>query len=115
AALPAGPAPAPAAAVRDAIARELGRPPGAVFAGFEGEPCERGLLFQAHRAWLHGGEPVTVKLADPGPAGALDADLDALPLLRGALAGGEGPELPLGGAAADFRQWVRQQADCARE
>lgn len=109
------PATAPTAAVRELLARELGRAPALAFAEFEETPCDVGLLFQAHRARLPDGEPVTVKVARPGREEELAADLAALPLLEKALAEDEGAALDLGAAVADFQHLVRQQVDFRHE
>jgi predicted unusual protein kinase regulating ubiquinone biosynthesis (AarF/ABC1/UbiB family) len=109
------PAAAPAAAVRELLARELGRAPAFAFTEFEEAPCAAGLLYQAHRARLLDGEPVTVKVALPGREDELAAELAALPLLEKALAEDEGAALDLGAAVADYRHLVRQQADFRHE
>jgi ubiquinone biosynthesis protein len=105
----------PAAAVREVIARELGGAPAEVYRQFEEEPCAVGLLFQTHRARLTDGQAVTVKVVHPGREDEVAADLAALSLLDGVLTDEGGGDVPLGGAIADFRHTVWQQADLAHE
>jgi ubiquinone biosynthesis protein len=105
----------PVAVVGELIARELPGGPLAAYAVFEAEPCEIGLLFQAHRAQLHDGQEVTVKVVHPGREEEVAADLAALALLRGLLTDEEGAEVPLDSAIADFRHMVHQQADFVHE
>jgi ubiquinone biosynthesis protein len=107
--------PTPPAVVREMLARELSRAPAVAYRDFEEEPCEIGLLFQAHRGRLPDGQEVLVKVVHPGHEEEVAADLAALPLLRGLLTGEEGAEVPLDGALADFRHTVRQQADFVHE
>jgi ubiquinone biosynthesis protein len=109
------PTAAPAAAVRELLAREFGRAPADVFAEFEEAPCEAGLFFQAHRARLPVGEEVTVKVARPGREEELAADLAALPLLEKALAEDEDDALDLAAAVGDFRHLAQQQVDFRHE
>jgi predicted unusual protein kinase regulating ubiquinone biosynthesis (AarF/ABC1/UbiB family) len=109
------PRPTPPAAVREVLARELSQAPTVAFRRFEEEPCEVGLLFQAHRAQLPDGREVLVKIVHPDREEQVAADLAALSLLKGLLTNEEGAEVSLDGALADFRHAVRQQADFAHE
>ena len=113
--LPRGGPAAPAAVIREMVARELGRMSVVTFTAFEEEPYEIGLLYQVHRAVLTDGRPVVVKLAPPGLDEDIARDLDTLPLLRAVLAGVPEAAVPLDGLIAEFRQSVRQQDDCLRD
>jgi ubiquinone biosynthesis protein len=96
------------------IAQELGRAAAEIFPGLEEMPAEVGLLYQAHRARLPDGEPVTVKVlrpADPERA----ADLELLPLLADLFAGEAWWGWLLEGAFRDFRNTVQQGADFVHE
>jgi ubiquinone biosynthesis protein len=103
----------PRSVVRALVAQELGRPPAHVYTAFEDEPFEVGLLYQAHRAWLADGLPVTVKLAHPDREGEVAADLAALPLLRSVFTGETAAALE--SILDGFRSAVRHQADFTHE
>jgi ubiquinone biosynthesis protein len=123
--------PLPAAAVREWIAAELGRPAHAILAELEAEPCESRLLVQGHRARLADGQPVVLRFVRPGAGEAVERDLERLPQLAAAFAesargGPGGPENPgnpgdprrwhggvLGEAIADFRRSLGEGADLA--
>jgi predicted unusual protein kinase regulating ubiquinone biosynthesis (AarF/ABC1/UbiB family) len=105
----------PAASVRALLTKELGRTPAEVYATFEERPCEVGLLFQSHCASLRRGEPVTVKIVDPGREERLAADLASLALLEHALGGEAELGTRLEGVIADFRHTVHQQSDLRHE
>jgi ubiquinone biosynthesis protein len=70
--------PQPPATIREAVARELGRPTEHVFSSFDPEPVAAASIAQVHRARLHDGTEVAVKVQYPGISGLIDADLDAL-------------------------------------
>ena len=78
--------PQPYATVREALVRELGRPPEEVFSGFDREPVAAASIAQVHRASLRDGREVAVKVQYPGIAGLVEADLGALEAIFGALA-----------------------------
>jgi ubiquinone biosynthesis protein len=105
----------PAAAVAELITRELGRPPLEVFCAFEEAPFASCLLSQAHRAWLPGGHPVTVKLLRPGVRGCAARDVELLPLLKVALVGRVGSEQALEDASEDFRAALGRKCDLLAE
>ncbi|HEY1381557.1 MAG TPA: AarF/UbiB family protein [Gemmataceae bacterium] len=113
--LAGGPPPVPPDAVRGLIDAELGRPLGEWFSAFDPEPCERGLLVQAHRAWLRSGEPVVVTVAPPGRSEDMAPDLATLSLFREVLAGETEAGLTLDTAVTDFRRAVQDQADLPRQ
>jgi predicted unusual protein kinase regulating ubiquinone biosynthesis (AarF/ABC1/UbiB family) len=74
------------AAIREAVARELGHPPQAVFSSFDREPVAAASIAQVHRARLREGWEVAVKVQYPGISGLIEADLDALETIFDAVA-----------------------------
>jgi predicted unusual protein kinase regulating ubiquinone biosynthesis (AarF/ABC1/UbiB family) len=68
----------PYEAVSRMVIEELGRPPEEAFQRFEREPMAAASLGQVHRAVLHDGREVAVKVQYPGIAAALTSDLDNL-------------------------------------
>lgn len=70
--------PAPAAEVEALLTDALGASPHTVFAKFEVEPVAAASMAQVHRAWLHSGQPVAVKVQRPGIRASVERDLDIL-------------------------------------
>jgi ubiquinone biosynthesis protein len=68
--------PVPWTMVRDLLAAELGAPADEVFTQFEQQPLAAASIGQVHRATLHSGEQVVVKVQRPGITTVLDRDLD---------------------------------------
>jgi len=64
--------------VAEQIERELGGPPETVFASFEREPIAAASIGQVHRAVLHSGEHVVVKVQRPNIQQMIHSDLDLL-------------------------------------
>ena len=114
-AIPDHAAPLPPSAVADLIARELGRPPLDLFGAFEGVPFASCLLTQTHRAWLPGGQPVTVKLLRPTFEDCAARDAELLPLLKVALVGLVGNDRALDDAVGDFRTALERKSDLLAE
>ncbi|MFJ6516310.1 ABC1 kinase family protein [Streptomyces sp. NPDC091406] len=71
-------APEPWDAVEQVLTEELGAPPGKVFAGFDREPLAAGSIAQVHRARLHSGEQVAVKVQRSAARSIVVDDLDIL-------------------------------------
>jgi predicted unusual protein kinase regulating ubiquinone biosynthesis (AarF/ABC1/UbiB family) len=67
--------PEPFEVIRGAIERELGKPLEAVFQSFEPQPIAAASLAQVHRAVLHDGRVVAVKVQYPNIERLVDADL----------------------------------------
>lgn len=63
------------AMVREVFLDELGREPEEMFASFDQQAFAAASLGQVHRARLHSGEEVAVKIQYPGIAGTIKADL----------------------------------------
>lgn len=70
--------PAPWPEVAEQLTKELGGPPDVVFAEFDREPLAAGSIAQAHRARLHTGQRVVVKVRRPGCRPVVERDLDIL-------------------------------------
>ncbi|MBA3242723.1 MAG: AarF/ABC1/UbiB kinase family protein [Acidobacteria bacterium] len=101
-------APASPAEVEALIGRELGCPPRDAFSEFEAAPFDSRPLSQTHRARLHDGQAVEVKVARPELKRRLLAETELLTLLSGAFALGESEESVIEDAASDFRRALLQ-------
>lgn len=64
--------------IKTAISQELGRSPQEVFEWIEPEPVASASIAQVHRARLHDGREVAVKVQYPGIAGIIATDLSVL-------------------------------------
>ena len=108
----AGPA---AADLESLLAADLGAPVAELFAEIEPVPRAWSWLERSHRARLHDGRAVIVTVALPAAPDGLywDLDLELLPALASALAGGPLGELPWEEALADFAGGFRRGADLA--
>jgi ubiquinone biosynthesis protein len=71
-------APAPPDGVRELLEDELGSSVDEVFAEFDSQPLAAASIGQVHRARLHGGQQVVVKVQRPGIADSVNRDLDVL-------------------------------------
>jgi predicted unusual protein kinase regulating ubiquinone biosynthesis (AarF/ABC1/UbiB family) len=69
------------ALIREVIANQLGKEPEELFASFDRDAFAAASLGQVHRARLHSGEPVAVKIQYPGIARTIDADFRNLSAL----------------------------------
>ena len=63
------------------IAADLGMPPGEAFARFDTQPAAAGSIAQVHRAWLHDGKAVAVKVRRPGVQSRIESDVVLLETL----------------------------------
>src|SRR2546430_12169566 len=75
--LDTGPA-VPFGAVRATIESELGRPLSACYSRFEESPAAAASMAVVHRAWLHDGTPVAVKVLRPGIEQTVATDLQMM-------------------------------------
>jgi predicted unusual protein kinase regulating ubiquinone biosynthesis (AarF/ABC1/UbiB family) len=73
--------PMAAALAKEVLQADLGRPVGEVFAEFTDEPMAAASIGQVHRAVLHDGRQVAVKIQYPGAAEAIRDDLANTELL----------------------------------
>ena len=106
--------PLPFAQVQAAVEAELGAPLATLFAEFEREPLGAASIAQVHRARLHGGEAVAVKVQYPWLADSLRADLAwAGAALR--LFGGGRAAVDRGRLLAEFAAGLREELDFERE
>jgi predicted unusual protein kinase regulating ubiquinone biosynthesis (AarF/ABC1/UbiB family) len=92
--------------VKEVLHDDLGRPVDAVFAKFSDGPIAAASIGQVHRAFLHDGRQVAVKIQYPGAAAAIRDDLANTELLTtffrfAASAAG-------GGMQADLRQMTKE-------
>lgn len=78
-------------AARLLVERELGRPLEELFATWEAEPFASASIGQVHRAVLHDGRAVAVKVQHPGIEAAVESDLANIGLVEG-LVSGLGPK-----------------------
>lgn len=68
----------PCEEIRAEIERELGAPTDELFASFSDHPFATASIAQVHRARLHSGDEVVVKVRRPGIEEVIDTDLDIL-------------------------------------
>jgi len=62
----------------EAVERELGKEPGEVFSSFDERPLAAASIAQVHRATLHSGEQVVVKIRRPGIERQIETDIQIL-------------------------------------
>jgi ubiquinone biosynthesis protein len=109
--------PEPVAKVRRAIERDLGQPIEALFADFDDTPLAAASIAQVHRARLHDGTDVAVKVRRPNLRGRIEQDLRLLRLLAGVLgrAGALGETLNPTAVVDDLASTLRAELDFVRE
>jgi predicted unusual protein kinase regulating ubiquinone biosynthesis (AarF/ABC1/UbiB family) len=110
------------ALARRVLEDELGRPVGELFAEFSSEPMAAASIGQVHRATLHDGRQVAVKIQYPGVAQAIRDDLTNTELLStvfrfaAGAAGTVGAALPdIGEAAAEISARISEELDYRQE
>jgi ubiquinone biosynthesis protein len=77
--------PVPWTLIDELLTRELGAPVDDVFTKFEQRPLAAASIGQVHRATLHSGERVVVKVQRPGIASDVERDLDIVLRVAGSL------------------------------
>jgi ubiquinone biosynthesis protein len=109
--------PEPADVIRPAIEREIGGEVAAVFGEFEWEPLAAASIGQTHRATLHSGEAVVVKIQRPDIESVMQRDLAALSLLADFLQRRTafGQNLRTGELLEEFAKGLRAELDFRRE
>src|SRR3989440_692892 len=110
-------APAPPDGVRELLEEELGSAVDEVFAEFDWQPLAAASIGQAHRARLHGGQQVVVKVQRPGIADSVNRDLDVLNQLATVVEQRTtwGPEYRVCDLADEFAERLREELDCEIE
>ena len=101
---------------REVLERELGQRAAAAFAEFDWEPIAAASIGQVHRARLHDGRAVAVKIQYPGVADAIRADLsngELLVTFLGLLSALSGRKLSLDlrSAAQELRERILEELD----
>lgn len=106
----------------ECLETELGRPAETVFTELGAEPMAAASIGQVHRAVLHDGRQVVVKIQYPGVASVIRDDLSNTELLAtvfrfaSGAAGGLGAALPdLGAAADEISARICEELDYRRE
>ncbi|WP_020100939.1 AarF/ABC1/UbiB kinase family protein [Mycobacterium sp. 360MFTsu5.1] len=115
--------PMDSALARRVVEDDLGRPISAVFASFSDEPMAAASIGQVHRAVLHDGRDVAVKVQYPGVAQAIRDDLSNTELLATMFRFAAGAASTFGGAilpdiapvAAEISERISEEIDYRRE
>jgi predicted unusual protein kinase regulating ubiquinone biosynthesis (AarF/ABC1/UbiB family) len=99
---------------RDTVESELGRPLEQVFAEFSPDPIAAASIGQVHRATLHDGRAVAVKVQYPGVAEAIRDDLANTELVSAALrlmSAVSGASTDLQAATAEIAERIGEELD----
>ena len=103
--------------LRGQLEEDLGRAPEEIFAEFDTEPMAAASIAQVHRARLHDGTAVVVKIRRPGIKPVVEADLSLMERLLQVL-GRENPEFQRfrpGEVVHQFSLSMRRELDLAHE
>lgn len=105
--------PVPWPQVEALLTEELGAPPQEVFAAFSPEPLAAASIGQAHRARLHDGSEVVVKIQRPGIHQVVERDLDIAIRFADTIASSTawGRSLRIGELVAGFAEALREELD----
>ena len=109
--------PVPYEQAREVIVQELGKPPEELFATFEHEAFAAGSTAQVHRATLHDGTPVAVKVQRPNIVTMVNADLGILRQVSQTIerVSEEARAIDLSGIVEEFGDGVRRELDYNNE
>lgn len=104
--------------MRAAVRQALGPDAFSAFASFEPEPIAAASIGQVHRATLHDGTPVAVKVQYPDVAAAVDGDLRngkalfrLINIMRRTFGGPLGDDMDLDALFAELAERVREELD----
>ncbi len=100
--------------VRSVFEHEYGRSPESLFKKFEREPFAAASIGQVHRAVLHDGTPVAVKVQYPGVREAIERDLANVGLMLG-LGGMVARGLDVQTLVRDLKEGIRAELDYLAE
>lgn len=109
--------PLPFEAIAPQLERDLGGPPHTVFDRLDETPLAAASLAQTHRAWLHDGTSVVLKVRRPGIREVIEADLRLLARLAEIIEA-QAPDLKRYHPAAvvhQFTQSLRRELDFVAE
>jgi predicted unusual protein kinase regulating ubiquinone biosynthesis (AarF/ABC1/UbiB family) len=96
------------------VTEELGLPPEQAFATWDPEPIAAASIGQVHRAIMHDGRAVAVKVQYPGIAETIEADLGNVALLRRMLKI-SAPSQDVDALLAELRERITEELDYRRE
>jgi predicted unusual protein kinase regulating ubiquinone biosynthesis (AarF/ABC1/UbiB family) len=102
-------------AIRAVVVEDLGAPIGTLFAEWDDEPIASASIGQVHRARLHDGREVAVKVQHPGIARAVESDLANASLLEGFVGVLGGRRFDSRAILEVIRARFREELDYARE
>lgn len=110
-------APADYQALYTQLEKDLGQRPETAFAKFEPEPLAAASIAQVHRAMLHDGKPVVVKVRRPGIETTINADLRLLQRLAHIASRNipEAAQYRLPELVKQFRRSILMELDLAAE
>lgn len=100
--------------VKTTVESELGRPLDALFARFDVQPLAAASIGQVHKALLHDGREVAVKVQRPGIDGLVALDLDLLEVFVRALSDSL-PQVDFDTIIREVRSMVAAELDYVRE
>ncbi|MCC7363083.1 MAG: AarF/ABC1/UbiB kinase family protein [Dehalococcoidia bacterium] len=100
--------------VEEVFQQEFGQSPQAVFRRFEREPFAAASIGQVHRAWLHDGTAVAVKVQYPGVREAIEHDLANVGMLV-TFAGMVSRGLEAGPIVRDLTEGIQAELDYRQE